>query len=200
MFVPPQVLTRLTSTLAAAFAAETAAVWLLDRTSNGNGTGLGQPASLLLKAVAGHPGLVVLKGARLRIGASGLLGAAASSGANVSVADAYADPRFNRALDKASGCRSGSVLVAPVRWPHRSGPVLALVQLVNKQRQPNNAASTSGGPTIPFSPHDERLMDGILLHLSAALARLGHELALDAGGVQSAGECRVFYSLQPACR
>jgi hypothetical protein len=209
-----EVLTRLTATLAAAFAAESVTVWLVDRPSGSPATA--PPSSLLLKSAAGPPGLVALRGARLRLAASGLVGAAAVGGSPVNVSDCYADPRFNRALDKAAGTRTGSTLAAPVRWPpHRGGSVIAVVQVTNKLSPAQlaiAAAAARGGsggssgplasPTLggggsgggggapqPFTAHDERLMDSVIVHVGAALARLGHELALDAGLASASVPC-----------
>jgi len=63
---------------------------------------------------------------------------------------------------------SGSMLLAPVRWPHRAGPVLAVLTLSNK---------TPSG--VPFTAHDERLLDAVTVHLGHSLSKLGPELALD---------------------
>ena len=175
------VLRQLTGSLAQSFAVEGVLLWLVDRSS-----GSSRNHSLLLKSAAGHGGLVRLKGARLRLAASGLVGAAAVGGGIVNTGDAYADPRFNRALDKASGLRTLSTLAVPVRWPSRGGPVIAVLQLINKAARGGgggggaSGASGGGTPSV-FTAHDERLMDALTPHVGAALARLGHELALDAG-------------------
>ncbi len=63
--------------------------------------------------------------------ASGIAGAAAASGKVVRVADAYADPRFNRAVDVQTGFRTRSVLCLPLH--DREGRVFAVTQLLNRR-------------------------------------------------------------------
>ncbi len=63
--------------------------------------------------------------------ASGIAGAAASTGQVVRVDDAYADPRFNRAVDAATGFRTRSVLCLPLH--DRAGEVFAVTQLLNRR-------------------------------------------------------------------
>jgi putative ABC transport system ATP-binding protein len=67
---------------------------------------------------------------RIPIG-SGIAGAAATSGRPVLVADAYQDPRFNRAVDAQTGFRTRSVLCLPLH--DRSGAVFAVTQLLNRR-------------------------------------------------------------------
>jgi len=62
---------------------------------------------------------------------SGIAGAAAASGRPVRVDDAYADPRFNRAVDVETGYRTRSVLCLPLL--DRSGRVFAVTQLLNRR-------------------------------------------------------------------
>eukprot|EP01012_Entosiphon_sulcatum_P010938 TRINITY_DN16542_c0_g1_i1.p1 TRINITY_DN16542_c0_g1~~TRINITY_DN16542_c0_g1_i1.p1 ORF type:complete len:1937 (+),score=337.07 TRINITY_DN16542_c0_g1_i1:55-5865(+) len=78
----------------------------------------------------------------------GIAGHVATSGCILNIPDAYADPRFNRALDKLTGYRTQSVLCVPVRQEQNGRPV-AVAQLVNKL--------DANGNTQPFSPRDERL-------------------------------------------
>jgi putative ABC transport system ATP-binding protein len=71
--------------------------------------------------------------------ASGIAGAAATSGKPVRVADAYQDPRFNRDVDLRTGFRTRSVLCLPLH--DRSGEVFAVTQLLNRRDgQPFDAA------------------------------------------------------------
>ena len=63
--------------------------------------------------------------------ASGIAGAAAMSGEVVRVDDAYADPRFNRAIDAETGFRTRSMLCLPLQ--DRSGAVFAVTQLLNRR-------------------------------------------------------------------
>jgi putative ABC transport system ATP-binding protein len=63
--------------------------------------------------------------------ASGIAGAAAVSGDVVRVDDAYADPRFNKAVDTETGFRTRSMLCLPLQ--DRSGQVFAVTQLLNRR-------------------------------------------------------------------
>jgi adenylate cyclase len=63
--------------------------------------------------------------------ASGIAGAAAVSGEIVRVDDAYADPRFNKAVDAETGFRTRSMLCLPLQ--DRSGQVFAVTQLLNRR-------------------------------------------------------------------
>jgi putative ABC transport system ATP-binding protein len=62
---------------------------------------------------------------------SGIAGAAAVSGQAVCVDDAYADPRFNQAVDAETGFRTRSVLCLPLH--DRNGRVFAVTQLLNRR-------------------------------------------------------------------
>ncbi len=81
--------------------------------------------------------------APIRIGiATGIVGAVASTKADagdvVNVADAYADPRFNQDIDKATGYTTRSVLSAAVR--STTGELVAVIQVINKKKEPAAAA------------------------------------------------------------
>jgi putative ABC transport system ATP-binding protein len=70
---------------------------------------------------------------------SGIAGAAATSGTVVRVDDAYADPRFNAAVDRATGFRTRSILCLPLH--DTRGEVFAVTQLLNRRDgQPFDAA------------------------------------------------------------
>jgi len=66
---------------------------------------------------------------RIPIG-SGIAGAAAQSGEVINIADAYADERFNPAVDKKTGFRTHSILSLPIK--NRHGEVFAVAQLLNR--------------------------------------------------------------------
>jgi HD-GYP domain-containing protein (c-di-GMP phosphodiesterase class II) len=66
---------------------------------------------------------------RVPLGA-GIVGAVAASGASVRVADAYGDPRFNRAVDAATGYRTRNVLCVPML--DTQGEVVGVVQALNR--------------------------------------------------------------------
>jgi putative ABC transport system ATP-binding protein len=74
----------------------------------------------------------VAEGDHVRIPlSSGIAGAAAVSGRPVRVDDAYADPRFNRAVDAETGYTTRSVLCLPLQ--DRNGTVFAVTQLLNRR-------------------------------------------------------------------
>jgi putative ABC transport system ATP-binding protein len=60
---------------------------------------------------------------------SGIAGAVALSGEPVRIDDAYADPRFNPAVDRQLGYRTRALLCAPVR--DRGGRVIGVAQVLN---------------------------------------------------------------------
>jgi len=62
--------------------------------------------------------------------AAGIAGAAFADGEVLVVPDAYADPRFNRAVDRASGFRTRNILAVPIT--NRAGERLGIVQVLNK--------------------------------------------------------------------
>ncbi|HKF45504.1 MAG TPA: protein kinase [Thermoanaerobaculia bacterium] len=61
----------------------------------------------------------------------GLAGTVAKTGEIVNIADAYDDPRFDRATDSSSGFRTRTILAAPLRTP--AGEIVGVVQLLNKR-------------------------------------------------------------------
>lgn len=61
---------------------------------------------------------------------AGIAGHVGQSGELVNIPDAYADSRFNQAIDKQTGYRTKSILCAPICG--MDGTVLAVVQLINK--------------------------------------------------------------------
>jgi len=83
--------------------------------------------SLLLKVAEDIEGG---KEIRIPIG-SGIAGAVAQSGKAINIADAYADSRFNPAIDKKTGFHSRSILSLPVK--NQLGDVFAVAQLLNRK-------------------------------------------------------------------
>ena len=61
---------------------------------------------------------------------SGIAGAVAQTGTSIRIEDAYADPRFNREVDKQTGFRTRSILCLPVKT--LEGRVFAVAQLLNR--------------------------------------------------------------------
>jgi putative ABC transport system ATP-binding protein len=62
---------------------------------------------------------------------TGIAGAVAQSGRSIRIDDAYADPRFNREVDRHSGFRTRSILCLPIK--NREGKVFAVAQLLNRR-------------------------------------------------------------------
>jgi hypothetical protein len=63
----------------------------------------------------------------------GIIGEVATRGVTEVVADAYADPRFNRAWDDATGFRTRNLLTAPIR--NTAQDLVGVLQIVNKNRE-----------------------------------------------------------------
>jgi len=62
---------------------------------------------------------------------SGIAGAVAQNGQAINIPDAYADDRFNPAVDKQTGYRTRSILCLPVK--NHQGEVFAVAQLLNRK-------------------------------------------------------------------
>lgn len=87
---------------------------------------------------------------RLPLG-QGIAGAVAQTGETVNVPDAYADPRFDRAIDQRSGFRTKNMLVVPV-WAPDGKRVIGVIQVLNKR----------GGSFERIDQmHLERIADGV---------------------------------------
>ena len=67
---------------------------------------------------------------RLPLG-KGIVGHVAKTGEILNIPDAYADPRFNREVDKVTGFRTRNILCLPIR--NKAGKIVAALQLLNKQ-------------------------------------------------------------------
>jgi len=67
---------------------------------------------------------------RLPLG-RGIAGFVARSGEILNIPDAYADPRFNRDVDAATGYRTRNILCLPIR--NKDGKIIAALQLLNKK-------------------------------------------------------------------
>ena len=90
---------------------------------------------------------------RLKTG-EGIAGWVAQSGATVNIPDAYADPRFNQAVDKSSGFRTRSILCMPM--PDHKGRTIGVVQVLNKRLG-------------PFDADDEALLATVAAHAGIAI-------------------------------
>ena len=92
---------------------------------------------------------------QIRIPANaGIAGAAFASGEVLNIPDAYADPRFNREIDRRSGFRTRNMLNVPVI--DRTGERLGVVQVLNKR----------GGQ---FTPVDIRRLKAFSAEIAVAL-------------------------------
>ena len=77
---------------------------------------------------------------------SGIAGWVFSAGMLANIPDAYADSRFNKALDVESGFKTKNILCAPIYY---NGNVVAVLQFVNRKKK---KMEEEGG----FSKEDER--------------------------------------------
>ena len=92
---------------------------------------------------------------QIRIPANaGIAGAVFASGEVLNIPDAYADPRFNREIDRRSGFRTRNLLNVPVI--DRTGERLGVVQVLNKR----------GGQ---FTPVDIRRLKAFSAEIAVAL-------------------------------
>ena len=87
----------------------------------------------------------------------GIAGAVAETNTSVNIPDAYADPRFNQAVDKQTGYRTRSILCVPMRSV--TGEVVGVLQALNKVN-PEGAA---------FTDEDEELLSALGGQAAAAV-------------------------------
>jgi adenylate cyclase len=81
---------------------------------------------------------------------AGIAGTVATSGETINIPDAYADPRFNKEVDKKSGYRTNTILCMPIRGDAASGgEVVGVIQVINKKMG-------------VFDEEDENIMDSFL--------------------------------------
>ncbi len=88
----------------------------------------------------------------------GIAGHVAATGKALLVADAYADPRFNRSYDQQTGFRTRSLLTVPLIT---KGEVVGVVQVANK-------SGTKDGFTS-FSEDDQRLLEAFAAQAAVSL-------------------------------
>ncbi|HSB61187.1 MAG TPA: adenylate/guanylate cyclase domain-containing protein, partial [Vicinamibacteria bacterium] len=93
----------------------------------------------------------------------GIAGHVFTTGETINIPDAYADPRFNREVDRRTGYRTHNILCMPVI--NRRGAIIAVTQVLNKK----------GGP---FTAIDERRLRAFSSQASIAMenARLFDEV------------------------
>ena len=120
--------------------ADRGSVWLLDPATN----------ELVLEVATG------IRPVRVPIGA-GLVGVCARTREIINVPDCYADPRFDAAVDRASGYRTTSMLTLPL--VDHQDVLVGVMQLLNK----------AGGV---FDPSDEVLATALAAQCAIALQRV----------------------------
>ena len=92
------------------------------------------------------------KNIRVPVG-QGIAGTVAATGETINIVDAYSDPRFSSAADKATGYRTTTILCMPIKA--LSGQIVGVLQAINKKDG-------------TFSQTDEEVMD--LLSTQAGIA------------------------------
>jgi putative ABC transport system ATP-binding protein len=95
--------------------------------------------------------------------ATGIAGVVAVTGRPLNVPDAYAEPRFNRSVDEATGYRTRSLLCVPL--VSASGRVFAVLQLLNK----NGGEAFDAADAGVFAELAGRL--GVILETWATMTR-----------------------------
>jgi signal transduction histidine kinase len=90
---------------------------------------------------------------KLRLG-EGIAGWVAQSGGTVNIPDAYADPRFNKDIDRQSGFVTHSILCMPM--PDHRGRIIGVVQVLNKRAR-------------AFDSDDEALLATVAAHAGVSI-------------------------------
>ncbi len=78
----------------------------------------------------------------------GVAGYVAETGETLNVSDAYADPRFNKAIDEQTGYLTQSILCMPIAI---RGQVIGVVQMVNKKKGNTFTKVCLGNSALPIS-------------------------------------------------
>jgi sigma-B regulation protein RsbU (phosphoserine phosphatase) len=113
----PLIADRIVSMATSLIGAERGSLFLVDREA-------GTLTSLVAQGVGGEA-------LALRVG-EGIVGTVAATGKPIVLKDPYADPRFDRSFDEATGYRTRSLLTVPVR--DREDGLVAVLQLLNHRR------------------------------------------------------------------
>ena len=74
----------------------------------------------------------------------------------LNIPDAYADPRFNPAVDKATGFRTRNMLTVPMLSTKEE--VVGVLQVLNKYPGEHEAEIEKGSPGPPFDAEDEEML------------------------------------------
>ena len=84
----------------------------------------------------------------------GIAGTVAETGEVINIMDAYSDPRFSDAADKATGYRTSTVLCVPIRAPDNT--IVGVLQAINKK-------------DAIFGPTDENVINMLATQAGIAL-------------------------------
>ena len=119
---------------------------------------------------------------RLEAG-QGLAGTVASTGQAIRIADAYADPRFDRSVDARTGYRTRSMLIVPLRgW---DDTVVGVLQVLNKIEGEFDAddeaflAAFGAQAAVALETarlHEERVHEERLAAVGQVVATLVHDM------------------------
>src|SRR5580704_9821665 len=96
---------------------------------------------------------------RIPLGA-GIAGHVAATGQAINIPNAYRDPRFNRAVDQATGYHTENLLTVPMVMAgggQASGPVVGVLQVLNRL------------DLQPFNQEDQELLEGLGAQAAAAI-------------------------------
>jgi adenylate cyclase len=111
-----QLLGRIMATTTEVMHADRSSLFLVDHKTN----------ELWFKVAQG----LELREIRLPVG-MGIAGHVAATGETVNIPDAYADSRFNQAMDRQTGYRTKTILCMPMR--DADGTIVGVLQVLNKQ-------------------------------------------------------------------
>jgi signal transduction histidine kinase len=137
---PGSMLTLITEQSCALLEADRGSLYLLDKET-------GELHSSIALGILG-------KTIRLKLH-QGIAGLVAATGQSILVDDAYADTRFYRGVDDATGYRTRQILCVPIK--NRRGEVQGVIELLNKR-------------TSPFTPGDEGVLSLLASQVGVALA------------------------------
>lgn len=130
--------------------AERASIFLYDRERN----------ELFSKIASGE------KEIRFPAGA-GIAGAVATTRQVLNIPDAYADPRFNRAVDRKTGYRTRSILAVPLL--DYADELVGVLEVLNKK--PSEAPAGGPGPHSAFGSEDIALLETMAAQAGVVLQR-----------------------------
>jgi len=86
----------------------------------------------------------------------GIAGHVAQTKKPLNIPDAYADPRFNPAVDKATGFHTRNMLTVPML--STKDEVVGVLQVLNKNPGDHGAEVEKGAPGPPFDAEDEEML------------------------------------------